>query len=283
VGNYIPNDVTIDDTAKLLLITGPNMAGKSTVLRQTAIIAVLAQIGSFVPATKAEVGLVDRVFCRVGASDNLAQGQSTFMVEMMETARILRQAGKRSLIILDEIGRGTATFDGLALAWAVVEDLTGRDDGHGIRTLFATHYHELTALEGRLPGLRNYNIAVKEWKGDIIFLRRLLPGPADRSYGVEVAKLAGVPRNVVKRAKELLVELERTRDPEGEKRGSRERGQPALPGLLTTAPREDEPALPERGGLLLDELSRLELDRMTPLEALTLLCDWKNRFGGTDF
>jgi DNA mismatch repair protein MutS len=283
VGNYIPNDVTIDDAARLLLITGPNMAGKSTVLRQTAIIAVLAQIGSFVPATKAEVGLVDRVFCRVGASDNLARGQSTFMVEMMETARILRQAGKRSLIILDEIGRGTATFDGLALAWAVVEDLTGRENGQGIRTLFATHYHELTALEGRLPGLRNYNIAVKEWKGDIIFLRRLLPGPADRSYGVEVARLAGVPRNVVKRAKELLLELERTRDPEGEKRGSRERGQPALPGLLAAAPREVEPALPNGGGLLLDELSRLELDRMTPLEALTLLCDWKNRFGGTDF
>jgi DNA mismatch repair protein MutS len=223
---------------------------------------------------------VDRVFCRVGASDNLAQGQSTFMVEMMETARILRQAGRRSLIILDEIGRGTATFDGLALAWAVVEDLVGREDGHGVRTLFATHYHELTALEGRLPGLRNFNIAVKEWKGDIIFLRRLLPGPADRSYGVEVAKLAGVPRNVVKRARELLEELERSRDPGAASRGSRERGQPALPGLLPTPAREGEPPAPDAGSLLLDELSHLELDRITPLEALTLLCDWKNRFGG---
>ena len=286
VGNYIPNDVSLDETAKVLLITGPNMAGKSTVLRQTAIIAILAQIGSFVPAAKASLGLVDRVFCRVGASDNLAQGQSTFMVEMMETARILRQAGKRSLVILDEIGRGTATFDGLALAWAVVEELCGRDDGHGVRTLFATHYHELTALEGRLPGLRNFHIAVKEWKGDIIFLRRLLPGPADRSYGVEVAKLAGVPRNVVKRARELLEELERSRDPGQGGRASRERGQPSLPGLIAvsgTGGNAGDAAcapLPNAATVLLDELSRLELDRMTPLEALTLLCDWKGRYGG---
>jgi len=289
VGNYIPNDVSLDETTKVLLITGPNMAGKSTVLRQTAIIAILAQIGSFVPAGKAFIGLVDRVFCRVGASDNLAQGQSTFMVEMMETARILRQAGKRSLVILDEIGRGTATFDGLALAWAVVEELCGRDDGHGVRTLFATHYHELTALEGRLPGLRNFHIAVKEWKGDIIFLRRLLPGPADRSYGVEVARLAGVPRNVVKRARELLEELERSRDPGQGGRASRERGQPSLPGLFAVAGNAgntgdaDNPAcapLPDAATVLLDELSRLELDRMTPLEALTLLCDWKGRYGG---
>ncbi|WP_043631680.1 DNA mismatch repair protein MutS [Desulfovibrio sp. TomC] len=283
VGNYIPNDVSLDEATKVLLITGPNMAGKSTVLRQTAIIAILAQIGSFVPAGKATIGLVDRVFCRVGASDNLAQGQSTFMVEMMETARILRQAGKRSLVILDEIGRGTATFDGLALAWAVVEELCSRDDGQGVRTLFATHYHELTALEGRLPGLRNFNIAVKEWKGDIIFLRRLLPGPADRSYGVEVARLAGVPRNVVKRARELLEELERSRDPARDGRASRERGQPSLPGLFAVPPAEtgpDAPDLPQTAGLLLDELSRLELDRMTPLEALTLLCDWKGRYGG---
>ncbi len=284
VGNYIPNDVTVDAASKVLLITGPNMAGKSTVLRQTALIAILAQIGSFVPAAAASIGLVDRVFCRVGASDNLARGQSTFMVEMMETARILRQASRRSLVILDEIGRGTATFDGLALAWAVVEDLAGREDGQGVRTLFATHYHELTALEGRLPGLRNCNIAVKEWKGDIIFLRRLLPGPADRSYGVEVARLAGVPRNVVKRARELLETLERSRDPAGNGvRGGRERGQPALPGLFASfAPATDAPE-PDPGQPLLDELSRLELDRMTPLEALTLLCDWKKRFGGHAF
>jgi DNA mismatch repair protein MutS len=281
-GNYIPNDVSLSDAAKVLLITGPNMAGKSTVLRQTALIAILAQIGSFVPATKAAIGLVDRVFCRVGATDNLAQGQSTFMVEMMETARILRQAGRKSLVILDEIGRGTATFDGLALAWAVVEELATREHGLGVRTLFATHYHELTSLEGRLPGLRNANIAVKEWKGDIIFLRRLLPGPADRSYGVEVARLAGVPRPVVKRAREILTTLERTRDPAREAKVARELGQPILPGLMPPAPAPDEtpPEGPESHPIL-DELSRLELDRMTPFEALTLLCDWKSRLGAS--
>lgn len=281
-GNYIPNDVALSDTTKVLLITGPNMAGKSTVLRQTALIAILAQIGSFVPATKATVGLVDRVFCRVGATDNLSQGQSTFMVEMMETARILRQASRRSLVILDEIGRGTATFDGLALAWAVVEDLATRESGLGVRTLFATHYHELTALEGRLPGLRNANIAVKEWKGDIIFLRRLLPGPADRSYGVEVAKLAGVPRQVVKRAREILELLERTRDPGREARIAKELGQPVLPGLLSDTARSGDAAAPMPLHPILDELSRLELDRMTPFEALTLLCDWKSRLRGND-
>ncbi len=281
-GNYIPNDVALSDTTKVLLITGPNMAGKSTVLRQTALIAILAQIGSFVPATKATVGLVDRVFCRVGATDNLSQGQSTFMVEMMETARILRQASRRSLVILDEIGRGTATFDGLALAWAVVEDLATRESGLGVRTLFATHYHELTALEGRLPGLRNANIAVKEWKGDIIFLRRLLPGPADRSYGVEVAKLAGVPRQVVKRAREILELLERTRDPSREARIAKELGQPVLPGLLSDTARSGDAAAPMPLHPILDELSRLELDRMTPFEALTLLCDWKSRLRGND-
>lgn len=281
-GNYIPNDVTLSDATKVLLITGPNMAGKSTVLRQTALIAILAQIGSFVPATKAAIGLVDRVFCRVGATDNLSQGQSTFMVEMMETARILRQAGRRSLVILDEIGRGTATFDGLALAWAVVEELATRESGLGVRTLFATHYHELTALEGRLPGLRNANIAVKEWKGDIIFLRRLLPGPADRSYGVEVARLAGVPRPVVKRAREILVLLERTRDPGREDRIAKELGQPVLPGLLPARPQPEAPAPKTPLHPILDELSRLELDRMTPFEALTLLCDWKSRLRGND-
>ena len=164
--NYVPNDVRLDEERRILLITGPNMAGKSTVLRQTAVLTLMAQIGSFVPARRARIGLADRIFSRVGASDNLAQGQSTFMVEMMETARILRQATRRSLVILDEIGRGTSTFDGLALAWAVVEDLSRR--AGGVRTLFATHYHELTSLEGRIPGLRNLNIAVREWKGDKI-------------------------------------------------------------------------------------------------------------------
>lgn len=204
--NFIPNDIEIDDESKILLITGPNMAGKSTVLRQVALICILAQMGSYVPAKEAVLGVCDRIFTRVGASDKLALGQSTFMVEMLETARILKQATKRSLVILDEIGRGTSTFDGLSIAWAVVESLANKYGG--IRTLFATHYHELTDLEGRIKGLRNLNIAVKEYKGDIVFLRKLLPGPADKSYGIEVAKLAGIPRPVINRAKEILRMLE---------------------------------------------------------------------------
>ncbi|MDQ7833587.1 MAG: DNA mismatch repair protein MutS [Desulfovibrionaceae bacterium] len=281
-GDYIPNDLTLDADRRVLLITGPNMAGKSTVLRQTAIIAVLAQIGSFVPAASARVGLVDRVFCRVGASDNLAMGQSTFMVEMSETARILRQAGKRSLVVLDEIGRGTSTFDGLALAWAVAEALADRPEG-GVRTLFATHYHELTRLEGVLPGVRNYNIAIKQWRGDIIFLRRLVPGPADRSYGIEVARLAGVPRAVVRRAGEILEELEKTRDAAAGERaghGPKTAGQPALPGLFASPGATGETCLPGPAHPLSLELAALDVDRITPLEALRLLGDFKSRYGG---
>jgi DNA mismatch repair protein MutS len=279
--NYIPSDLRLTGDARLLLITGPNMAGKSTVLRLTAIMAVMAQMGSFVPAAKATLGLADRVFSRVGASDNLAQGQSTFMVEMMETARILRQATRKSLVILDEIGRGTSTFDGLALAWAVAEELCAKgrkpdnpDEG-GVRTLFATHYHELTQLEGKLQGLRNVNIAVKEWKGDIIFLRRLVPGPSDRSYGVEVARLAGVPGKVVARAREVLAELEK------KAQGARG-GPPAPPAASRTllpglAP---EAAAPHPEHPLLEELGLVQLDRITPLDALNILSDWKARFGG---
>ncbi|MFZ5810632.1 MAG: DNA mismatch repair protein MutS, partial [Thermodesulfobacteriota bacterium] len=280
-GDYIPNDLILDDDRRMLLITGPNMAGKSTVLRQTAIIAILAQIGSFVPAARTRVGLVDRVFCRVGASDNLAMGQSTFMVEMSETARILRQAGRRSLVVLDEIGRGTSTFDGLALAWAVAEALALREEG-GVRTLFATHYHELTRLEGLIPGVRNYNIAIKEWRGDIIFLRRLVPGPADRSYGVEVARLAGVPKAVVLRAREILSDLERTRDAAGAAAGheARNAGQPALPGLFAASRDATGPVPPCETHPLALELAALDIDRLTPLEALRLLGDFKSRYGG---
>ncbi len=280
-GDYIPNDLILDDGRRMLLITGPNMAGKSTVLRQTAIIAILAQIGSFVPAASARVGLLDRVFCRVGASDNLAMGQSTFMVEMSETARILRQAGRRSLVVLDEIGRGTSTFDGLALAWAVAEALSLREEG-GVRTLFATHYHELTRLEGVIPGVRNYNIAIKEWRGDIIFLRRLVPGPADRSYGVEVARLAGVPKAVVLRAREILSDLERTRDAAGAAAGheARTAGQPALPGLFAVSRDATEPLPSCEAHPLALELAALDIDRLTPLEALRLLGDFKSRYGG---
>lgn len=230
--NYIPNSLTIDEKRRILLITGPNMAGKSTVLRQVALMGIMAQIGAYIPASSGRIGLMDRVFSRVGASDNLAQGQSTFMVEMMETARILRQASKRSLVILDEIGRGTSTFDGLALAWAVVEELSRRARG-GIRTLFATHYHELTSLEGVIDGLRNFNIAVREWKGDILFLRRLVPGPADKSYGIEVAKLAGVPKPVVVRAREILADLEeKSQDGSGHAAPRTNSVQSILPGMI---------------------------------------------------
>ncbi len=287
MADFIPNDLEIREETKLLLVTGPNMAGKSTVLRQTALICIMAQIGSFVPAKHAEIGFTDRIFSRVGASDNLAQGQSTFMVEMMETARILRQAGKRSLVILDEIGRGTSTFDGLALAWSVVEELVNRKAGNvtGVRTLFATHYHELTQLEGRMAGLRNINIAVKEWKGDIIFLRRLVPGPSDRSYGIEVAKLAGVPSKVVTRAKAILGTLE-------EKSKDRKKLPPTpttgprglLPGLATPAePTKPEPTENSYATQLHAALIELQLDRLTPLEALNLLGEWKEQWGAVPY
>lgn len=280
-GRFVPNDLFMDAKRRLLLITGPNMAGKSTVLRQTAIIVILAQAGSFVPAAEARVGLCDRVFSRVGASDNLAQGQSTFMVEMMETARILRQATKRSLVILDEIGRGTSTFDGLSLAWAVVEDLVRRADG-SIRTLFATHYHELTALEGRLDGVHNMNIAVSEHGGEIVFLRRLVPGPSDRSYGIEVARLAGVPAPVVQRAKRILEQLEAAR---GETRvQSVQAMQQLLPGVETAPRTEPKPLLPpvqtENEHPLFTILRDLDTDNLTPMQALAYLTEWKVLWGG---
>jgi len=189
------------------LVTGPNMAGKSTYIRQVALITLLAQIGCWVPAKRCRVGLVDRIFSRVGASDDLARGNSTFMVEMNETANILNHYTVRSLIILDEIGRGTSTYDGLSIAWAVVEHLH-RDPGRGPRTLFATHYQELTQLEKHLPRLRNYSVAVKEWNDDIVFVRRVVPGAADRSYGIQVARLAGLPLSVIDRAKLILGKLE---------------------------------------------------------------------------
>ena len=271
---FIPNDLHMDDKRRLLLITGPNMAGKSTVLRQTALICLLAQMGSFVPAREARLGLCDRIFSRVGASDNLAQGQSTFMVEMMETARILRQATKRSLVILDEIGRGTSTFDGLALAWAVVEDLARRAGGD-IRTLFATHYHELTSLEGKIPGVHTMNIAIQERGDDIVFLRRLVPGPSDRSYGIEVARLAGVPQPVVQRARGILAQLEQKKD------GSapvRKAIPTLLPGLTTPPPPPPAPQEPVDHPLLV-ALRDLNPETLTPIEALNRLVEWKNLWG----
>ena len=215
---FVPNDTDLDpDTARVQILTGPNMAGKSTYIRQIALIAIMAQIGAYVPADEAVIGLVDRVFCRVGASDDISRGQSTFMVEMSETALILNHATARSLVILDEIGRGTATFDGLSIAWAVAEHL---HDTIGCRTLFATHYHELTDLANTKPAVANHNVAVREWNEDIIFLHKILPGPADKSYGIQVARLAGLPRQVVDRAKHILSHLElHSVKPEAKKQG----------------------------------------------------------------
>ncbi len=215
---FVPNDTELDpETARLQILTGPNMAGKSTYIRQIALISVMAQIGAFVPAESATLGLVDRIFCRVGASDDLSRGQSTFMVEMSETALILNHATDKSLVILDEIGRGTATFDGLSIAWAVAEHL---HDTIGCRTLFATHYHELTDLANTKAAVANYNVAVREWNDEIIFLHKILPGAADKSYGIQVARLAGLPKPVVERAKSILSHLElHSVKPEAKKQG----------------------------------------------------------------
>lgn len=257
---FVPNDCTLDGSQQLLLITGPNMAGKSTYLRQVALICCLAQMGSFVPASEARIGVLDRVFTRVGASDNLAAGDSTFMVEMRETANILRELGPRSLVILDEIGRGTSTYDGIAIAWAVAEHLHDREPQ--AKTLFATHYYELTALARQRPRVRNYSVAVREWNDQVIFLRRIVAGPANRSYGVEVARLAGLPVEVVERARSLLATLER-----GELLSEGGRAAPAGPGAAGTqlglfAPR---PSAVEA------RLRSIDVTRMTPLEALNEL------------
>ena len=214
---FIPNDALLDHTAQqLMLITGPNMAGKSTFIRQVALLTLLAHTGSFVPAKSARIDMVDRIFTRIGASDDLARGQSTFMVEMSETANILNNSSSRSLLILDEIGRGTSTFDGLSLAWSIVEHL---HNVVGAKTLFATHYHELTELAARLTRVKNFNVAVREWNEQIVFLRKIVEGATDKSYGIQVARLAGVPKTVLERAKEILANLEESElTPEGKVR-----------------------------------------------------------------
>ena len=220
---FVPNDARLDDETQIALITGPNMAGKSTYIRQVALLTLLAQTGSFIPAAEARIDLVDRIFTRIGASDDLTRGQSTFMVEMVETANILNNATPRSLIILDEIGRGTSTFDGLSLAWSIVEHLHNQV---GAKTLFATHYHELTELAARLPRLRNFNVAVREWHDQIVFLRKIVEGGTDKSYGIQVARLAGVPKTVLERAKEILGNLEESElTPEGNVRQAARRQQ----------------------------------------------------------
>jgi DNA mismatch repair protein MutS len=249
-------------SGQIWLITGPNMAGKSTFLRQNALIALLAQMGSFVPATRARIGIVDRLFSRVGAADDLARGRSTFMVEMVETAVILNQAGPRALVILDEIGRGTATFDGLSIAWAAIEHL---HEANKCRSLFATHYHELTALSAKLPRLFNATVRVKEWHGDVVFLHEVLPGSADRSYGIQVAKLAGLPSSVITRAKSVLAKLE------AQDRGGAARALADDLPLFAMASREVEAAPPTQAERLVAALDAIHPDEMSPREALEAL------------
>jgi DNA mismatch repair protein MutS len=247
------------------------MAGKSTYIRQAALLTLMAQMGSFVPARRAVVGVADRIFARVGASDELARGQSTFMVEMTETARILNTATSRSLVVLDEIGRGTSTYDGLSLAWSIVEHI---HEQIGCRTLFATHYHELTDLEEQLPGVRNYNVEVKEWEDQVVFLHQIVPGAADKSYGIHVAQLAGVPRSVNDRAREVLAWLEAQHDAAATSSNSSHRAGSngdarAGQWQMTLFGLEPHP--------LLDEIRAANLDELRPIEVLELVHSWQQR------
>ena len=273
---FISNDTYLDNQKKRVsIITGPNMAGKSTYMRQTALIVLMAQIGSFVPAEKANIGIVDRIFTRVGASDDLASGQSTFMVEMTEVANILRNATSKSLLILDEIGRGTSTFDGLAIAWAVIEHISNTRL-RGAKTLFATHYHELTELEGKIPGVNNYCIAVKEKGDDIVFLRKIVKGGADKSYGIQVAKLAGVPDSVINRAKELVEELSdaditaAVKDLTAPKKKQKivyDQVDMAQMSLFDTVQDND----------IVQEIKELDMTNLTPMEAMNILYNLQNK------
>ena len=254
---FVPNDTTLDETEnRMLIITGPNMAGKSTYMRQVALIVLMAQMGSFVPARSAKIGLVDRVFTRIGASDDLASGQSTFMVEMAEVATILKYATSRSLLILDEIGRGTSTYDGMAIARAVLE-YAANPKRLGAKTLFATHYHELSTLEDKLPNVKNYNIAVKKRGEQMIFLRKIVPGATDDSYGIEVAKLAGIPAPVITRAREILAELESE-------------------GVVTAPAAQKEPEdqvsmMDLTSQQVVAALSAISVETLTPIEAMNEL------------
>ena len=277
---FISNDTYLDeDSHRLVIITGPNMAGKSTYMRQTALIVLMAQLGSFVPAAAADISLVDRIFTRVGASDDLASGQSTFMVEMTEVANILHNATKNSLIILDEIGRGTSTFDGLSIAWAVVEHIVDKKN-IGAKTLFATHYHELTELEGKLDGVQNYYIAVKEDGEDIVFLRKIAKGGADKSYGIQVAKLAGVPENVLKRAREIAINLEggmQTMVPVGLAASQETKGDGSAPQQEMTQLSIFDAVTSFRSEDILFELRDIDLTRVTPMDAINLIYKWQEK------
>jgi DNA mismatch repair protein MutS len=264
---FVPNDIDLNGTTRqLVILTGPNMGGKSTYLRQVALLPLLAQAGSFVPAKDAKIPIVDRIFARVGASDNIARGQSTFMVEMQETANILHASTSRSLVVLDEIGRGTSTFDGLSIAWAVAEYLATNQKAKP-KTLFATHYHELTDLADAIPGVVNAHVAAREWKDDIIFLRKIVPGRSDRSYGIQVARLAGLPAGVIARARDILGGLERDELSRG--------GQPTLSGPPSPASTQQLGLFQARTETdpIREKLAAVDVDQLTPLQALMLLAE----------
>jgi DNA mismatch repair protein MutS len=266
-GKFVPNDLYMNASSDLILIvTGPNMGGKSTYLRQAALIALMAQMGSFVPAGRAQLPIFDRIFTRIGASDNLARGRSTFMVEMTEAASILNTATPRSLVLLDEVGRGTATFDGLAIAWAVVEHLQTRTRA---KTLFATHYHELTELAELLPGVRNYHVSVRESGSNIVFLRKVEQGSADKSYGIEVARLAGLPNKVIARAREILARHEQTEHNLSERLAAKPDAPETGPVQLTIfTPLNVE---------VVKAIESADLDNLKPIEALNLLAELKKQ------
>jgi DNA mismatch repair protein MutS len=280
--SYVANDVALDrDHQQILMITGPNMSGKSALLRQTALIALMAQMGSYVPARSVRMGVVDKVFTRVGASDNLSAGESTFMVEMNETASILHNLSNRSLVLLDEIGRGTSTYDGISIAWAIAEFLHEHPKCRA-KTLFATHYHELNRMADRFPRIHNANVSVEQRDGKVIFLRKLIPGGSEHSFGIHVAKLAGMPGGLVRRAEEVLEGLES----QGAGRG--QSGNPAGPShdsKGTSLPEEglqmsffqlDDPVLED----IKEDLLGLDIDRLTPVEALLKLHEIRKRVGG---
>jgi DNA mismatch repair protein MutS len=265
-GEFTANDISFDEDSKIMILTGPNMAGKSTYLRQTALIVIMAQIGSFVPASSAEIGLVDRIFTRIGAGDNLAGGESTFMVEMAETANILNQYTENSLIILDEVGRGTSTYDGMSIAWAIIEFFadTKRKANAGAKILFATHYFELTGLSKTLKGVVNFSVDVKEWNGDVIFLHKIIEGSADKSYGIHVAKIAGIPHQVIERAYKILNKLETN---------------PIDASKNDSSSQMEFFSEPESQGLqILVELKSIDINTLSPISALNLIHNWKDKY-----
>ncbi|MHC4913111.1 MAG: MutS-related protein, partial [Planctomycetota bacterium] len=263
---FVPNDIELGNSSgDILVLTGPNMSGKSTYIRQVALLVLMAQTGSFVPAKSAQIGLVDRIFTRVGASDELVRGQSTFMVEMTETANIINNASAKSLVVLDEVGRGTSTYDGLSLAWAVTEHIANKIK---CRTLFATHYHELTELAELFTNVKNCNVAVREWMDEVVFLHKILPGGTDKSYGIHVAKLAGIPKPIVERSKEILEELEATFQKEASGRH--------LAKHKTKKPPHDI-LFVEKHKSVLDKLSSTDVDNLTPIDAINLLNQVKDQ------